>query len=432
MISVFYVSSSPRHDIEKCWASFGIVSSHFSRERLLDLLEKLVAENVAITDAIVMICDQRPDRAHDDGSEPFTATVGEKLAYRLRGYPESVCMMDGRKWRRIPIVVLAPEQDASEAQSVSDRLWDEFPVFAMAPQQYVGGDQIVGAAPDRDAEDTQAVLDRMTGDSEGIDIRTATLSVTDDFSARTIAEAVRAYRQRLLSDLDNLGYMVTFERGRYRVGPALRPKDQLAGYYYYGPGDRRRPIAGVVTVDRDALGVQIEVDEFEALINDPEVSEDKIQEFFEKYPHFLSEVAEALPHVRITNAHGRLIIPDFILKPRVAIERDSSWEMLELKLPQENVLVRKAERRRFSAKVHDGLTQIRDYADLVRNPENSALVRSALGHSLQSPKLGLIIGRLRKGDVQDLEKQQTYVSDVKITTYDEILEQQKTLIVYGG
>jgi hypothetical protein len=180
VITAFYVSSSPRRDIEKCWASFGINSWHFSRERLLGLLDDPVSANVALTDAIVMICDPRSDSVQDDGSEPFTATDGEKLAYRLRERPEHFCLMDGRKWSRIPIVVLAPKQDAGDAQSVSDRLWDQFQVSAMTPQQYAGEAEIVGAPSDRDEDDTQAVLDRMSSDSKEVDIRTAALSANDD------------------------------------------------------------------------------------------------------------------------------------------------------------------------------------------------------------------------------------------------------------
>jgi hypothetical protein len=114
------------------------------------------------------------------------------------------------------------------------------------------------------------------------------------------------------------------------------------------------------------------------------------------------------------------------------MERDSRWKMLELKKPQHKILVGKAARRRLSAEVYKAIRQLRDYGSYLQNPENSAFVRNKLGHSLRRPKLGVLIGRLRKAEVQDLEEQQVYESDVEITTYDEILEQQSALVVCGG
>ncbi|MEO8383516.1 MAG: hypothetical protein ABI779_27915, partial [Acidobacteriota bacterium] len=85
----------------------------------------------------------------------------------------------------------------------------------------------------------------------------------------------------------------------------------------------------------------------------------ELQQFFEQHPHFLSTVAEALPHVRLDDTEGNVLIPDFILKPIVAMERDSRWEVRELKLPTARLLVGKGARQMLSHEVMKAVTQIR-------------------------------------------------------------------------
>ena len=44
--------------------------------------------------------------------------------------------------------------------------------------------------------------------------------------------------------------------------------------------------------------------------------------------------------------------------------------------------------------------------------------------------LGVLIGRLANTDVEALEDQQRYLTDVKIVTYDEILEERQASITW--
>ena len=75
------------------------------------------------------------------------------------------------------------------------------------------------------------------------------------------------------------------------------------------------------------------------------------------------------------------------------------------------------------------IRQLRDYYEYVCNPVHEREVVSVLGHPLKSPRLGVLIGRLANTDVSALEREQRFVGDVKIVTYDEILEQQRSMLV---
>ena len=174
------------------------------------------------------------------------------------------------------------------------------------------------------------------------------------------------------------------------LGPALRTRKELEGKYYFGPADQRPQ--GFTTVHRDNLGIQLEVEQFEALINLPDVEEKQLQEFFEQHPHFLSEGHTPLAHIRLPAKDGSVLIPDFILKPIVAQKRDSKWEVLDLKLPQEKLLAGRGSRARLSSSVMKAIRQLRDYHENIRDPDHSREIEALLGHRLKYPTLGVLRG----------------------------------------
>jgi hypothetical protein len=152
---------------------------------------------------------------------------------------------------------------------------------------------------------------------------------------------------------------------------------------------------------------------------------------YEEHPHFLTfqRAAEPIPHIQFKSRDGRLLIPDFILKPIVAVERDSNWEVLDLKRPQVRLLSGPVRRLQLSHEVHKAIRQLRDYGDYFHNAENTEKVEQVLGHRVRRPRLAVLIGRLpKKPQLEALEAEQERVPDVRIVTYDEILEHQLVLI----
>jgi Domain of unknown function (DUF4263) len=365
------------------------IPMHSLTKTLTDNRDGLSAEAIVIETTAMFYFEGPADEdyfRHQNQSLTLENVIA--LVRDLRHLDSSVAMADGRKWNAIPVVII-----------LTDTLFSDLNI----PQSLEG--TIIFSRGDVPAD-----LGR-------------------------VRQEVAKYRQRLLDELDNLGFLVTFENGRYRVGPALTPGErQVEGHFYFGPADKRPGQRGkYYTVDRDNIGIQYEVELFEALINQPDVSEHDIQRFFEQHPHFLllTRLMQALPQVHLPDEMGKLLIPDFILKPIVALQRlrDSNWQVLDLKRPQAKLLAGPSDHRRFSSEVFQAITQVKDYREHFENPQNTAAVTKILGHPLKHPKLAVLIGRMpSSSEVEVLEKEQAREPQVSVVTYDEILERQKSLI----
>jgi hypothetical protein len=230
--------------------------------------------------------------------------------------------------------------------------------------------------------------------------------------------------------------MVTYERGRYRVGPAFTARTKvLEGDLYFGPADTRVGTRGkYFTVNRDAFGIEYEVELFEALINRPDVTETDLQRFFEENPYFLAatRLVMPMPHVSLVDTFGKILVPDFVIKPIIAAQRDSNWEILDLKHPQARLLAGRSNHSRFSQDVMKAISQVKDYKDYFENPANASAVTESLGHPIRHPRLGVLIGRMPGDkDTELLEKAQAREPEVRIVTYDEILDTQRQLLTRG-
>lgn len=334
-------------------------------------------------DAIAVVA--HPDSIRNDDGLYTPVSGAVKVVRELRALESSCAMKDGRKWSGIPFVILVSHIFSNEA--IRETV---------------------------DATVIEATADYVQNVEE-------------------IREIVSQYKRRLLDELDNLGLLVTYQNGRYRVGPALTPRDRdVEGQFYYGPADKREGVRGkYFTIDRDKVGIEFEIELFEELINRSDVKELDIQKFFEEHPHFLiaARLMQALPHIPLADKKGKLLIPDFVLKPIVAFQRDSNWEILDLKHPQAKLLAGPSNHKRFSQDVMKAINQVKDYKDHFENPENSDAVTSVLGHALRHPRLGVLIGRMPdRLNVEALEQAQAREPGVRIVTYDEILETQKQLV----
>jgi len=377
---VLLVASHPYVEHQEHWVKFGIHATYLPHARVTEILSDPIARQSLLVDAVVVISDFLSD-------QPLNSVDAVLLVSRLRQLADFVAMPDGRKWNSIPMLVLvAGYLDFFDGQNAATRLASEG-----------------------------------RGHVEVCDI-----STIGEYGEVHIQSAIHTYRSQLLAELDNLGFIVTYEHGRYRVGPAFKRRAELAGRFYYGASDQRGD--HFVTLHSDLLGVQLEVEQFEHLINRKDVDERELQVFFEQNPHFLSIVAQPIAHVPFRDPAGRLLVPDFILKPIVATQRDSRWEVLDLKRPQASLIVGSGSRKRVSHEVANAIRQLRDYGDYFADPRNAAQIEGRLGHRLRKPTLGVLIGRLRDVDVEALESEQGRINDVRIITYDEILETQRSLL----
>jgi hypothetical protein len=385
MTIVLEVTVGPCGDFGEQWAAQNILRLRVPYERARDVIRGLIDPDLVV-DAIVIHCRDIPVDQH-----PFSARSTRELvllASDIRELPQECAMIDGRQWRAIPVVALVTPETRFEfydTLEAAGRQIDEHPARV-------------------DFADHNDVL----------------------ASIEVIKRAVEAYRRAVLSEFDDMGFVVRYEKGRYKVGPALRPKEAMQGRYYFGPADRRTQ--GFITLHRDNFGIQVEVETFEALINRPDVREQELQEFFESHPHFLSDAHTPLPQVRLPSKDGDLLIPDFILKPIVAQQRDSTWQVLDLKLPREKLLAGRGSRARLSASVMKAIRQLRDYHENIAYPDHADKIEELLGHRLRYPSLGVLIGRLANTDSGSLEREQQHLAGIRIVTYDEVLRRQQVQV----
>ncbi|HVE89387.1 MAG TPA: Shedu anti-phage system protein SduA domain-containing protein [Burkholderiaceae bacterium] len=381
---VLLVARTPATELEQTWAKFGIGTTHIPFTRLLPILNSSAEREGLQADAIVLHIELLIS-SDSKLTDAFDSPAAADFIRKICELDPIVAMPDGRRWSALPIRVSWDKLDDAEAR-----------------RRYPGSVTVRYA-----------------------DLHQYELPLEGDCGAGVLRSDVRKYRQAVLNELDNLGFIVTYKGGRYRLGPALKPRPELAGHYYFGPADRRG--TRFVTIDRDLLGLQLEVELLEALLNREDASENEYQRFFEEHPHFLSILSTPMAHVQLREATGRLLIPDFVLKPIAAAQRDSRWEVLELKRPQVALVVGRGARRRLSHDVQCAIRQLRDYGDYFADPRNGEAIEQALGHRLRRPKLGVLIGRLVTADVNALEDEQSRLPDIRIITYDEILEQQRSV-----
>lgn len=310
---------------------------------------------------------------------------GGSLVQWLRRQPDSWLMPDGRRWNAVPFVVILDRSFASPYVEFADD-----PIYLTWP--------------------------------EGCDGRGA------HEVAVPLREVINTYWRALLNELDQCGFLIRYHQGRLVVTAAYDMG--AATPLRYHSGQPRRGTPHVLTIHPDAFDRAADVQTFERLIGDPRTTETSIQRFFETHPHFLSEsdTLQPLSHPRLVDRMGRVLVPDFLLRPRTASLRDSRWKVLELKRPYTQLLVGSRRRRRLSSEIHHAIRQLLDYGEYFSDAANAAHVSAALGYSLRFPQLAVLVGRMPSGDdARALSSEQARHRHVTLVTYDEILDEQRRL-----
>lgn len=343
------------------------------------------------------------------GLETQSRSRAERLAEELRNLPPSTAMIDGRKWNALPIVITAnPEQLAAP-----DEIFGTSYHHRRLPEK--PDDLIDTVAPYRETAFTLPDVTLAAGVPSEL--------------ARHLYSVVHAYRARLIDQFDNIGFVIRHVNGTFRVGPALTTKHNINTPLYYGPADIRDSTK-FYTVDRELVGIEYEIEQFEWLLNKPSVTEREIHEFLEAHPHFLSQLEHGsfpLSHPTLSTYDGRHIIPDFILRPGTAIDRDDRWQILDLKRPDVRLTSLSGMDARFSAKVYQAIQQLRRYRDEFANPANAEAIAAALGRAVHHPRLAVLIGRIQNAEELDALNNLQRDNDVRIVPYDELLEGQRAI-----
>lgn len=310
--------------------------------------------------------------------------LNAEIALKIRDLPETCAMRDGRKWKRIPQVVL------------TDRGFRE--------QAYDG----------LDVEFVMDVTDLMLH-----------ADYASPITWGRIERVVNEYHKKTLDEYQRVGFMITADHGRYRVKRAFHKKGSGESEYYYGGKDKRR-FRGYVTIGRESEGVDYEALLFEQLLNDPKTGEREIHNFLEQHPHFLAEAMMGVPISHQPYFPSNKQTPDFAIAPILPREEGNWVKLVELKGPDAKVLENSRFLHRALAQaVTHALAQVNDYNDHIYDPLNLKSVAEALGYIPETSERAVLIGRAPSAQDAELwDKRRAEQLSVSIVTYDELLREQ--------
>jgi hypothetical protein len=244
------------------------------------------------------------------------------LSKQIHDLPETCAMRDGRKWKRIPQIVLTRHGRRDEAY---DGLDLEFVVD---------------------------VTERMLFQGYGSPV-----------TWNKIEQIVNQFHRRALTEYERVGFMVTVDRGLYRVRRAFRKKTSNESEFYFGGKDKRR-FHGFVTIGREQAGADYQAYLFEQLLNDPKAGEREFHRFFEEHSDFIAEAMMGVPISHRPYFISNKQTPDFAISPVLPRNSDEWVKLLELKGPEANLLAsRRHLHRGLAPAVTQALAQVNDYEE---------------------------------------------------------------------
>ena len=276
------------------------------------------------------------------------------ISEQIRNLPETCAMRDGRKWKRIPHIVLTRHGHRHEAY---------------------------------DGLDVEFVVD--------VTQRMLFQGYATPVTWNRIEQIINQYHRRAMAEYERVGFLVTVDHGLYRVRRAFHKRDSKESEFYFGGKDRRR-FYGFVTIGREQYGADYQALLFEELLNDPKAGERQFHHFFEEHSDFLAEAMMGIPVSHQPYFATNKQTPDFAISP--VLPRDSGeWvKLLELKGPEADLLASKRYLHRGPAHaLTQALAQVSDYADSLREPLNLKNIEKALGYIPTSAQRAVLIGRLR-------------------------------------
>jgi len=244
-----------------------------------------------------------------------------------------------------------------------------------------------------------------------------------------IVDELGAYRAKILSELQHLGIAVEWKDSRFQVLPAYGTKaattlietDRFVGTY----STFSQSYTTLCLLNDQGAVARFFLNQFERLLNSPHVNETDMQAFFERHPEFILrgqfDNYWSRTHLPLDGAES--LKPDFILQPSGLRTTPWNWEVLDLKSPHAALMPKSKFHRTFSHHVTKVVAQLKDYGEYFADPRNKEIIRKRFGGVTLAPKLVALIGRLPNEDARDrYTTLRTRLTDVSITTYDEILE----------
>lgn len=233
-------------------------------------------------------------------------------------------------------------------------------------------------------------------------------------SDKVLLREIARYRS-LEPFVDSQKLVLTFNSGRI----AVRTFGLLDGYIYedrqLGPQD-----VVVQLTNTPAFVTQSTLGEFEDLINWKGVSERDIHKFIVDHP-------ELLLGDKYTRLHSELIldcgdegklVPDFFAE----LSTSPFSDLIDLKKPNEELVVGGKHRRGLSAAVNSALYQLRTYRDYFDGPRRRTEFYAKYGFHAFRPRIAVIIGRSPPyHEMPEYIEAARGAPDAEIITYDDLV-----------
>ncbi len=206
-------------------------------------------------------------------------------------------------------------------------------------------------------------------------------------------------------------------------GIAVFPTERW-GVHSVHDGDQNELVRELVFPD-NFLVLPDQLLEFENLLLATSVNENDWQRFFEQNPVFLYLLGDYNDHRREVSLRPQLTLdetPDLGLRPDFLLKRIDMnlWDILEIKLPNQKLVVGRDSRRHLSAPVISALSQIKWYAEFFSDQANLRWFRKTHGLDVASPRLNLLIGRDTSFRDQREKSRFSQSEATRIFTYDDL------------
>lgn len=115
-------------------------------------------------------------------------------------------------------------------------------------------------------------------------------------------------------------------------------------------------------------------------------------------------------------------LDDGEIRPDLLVRRsDGCYDIYDLKtaaLNEKNLIRGKSSRKRFIDYVHEGVAQLRNYAEYFKIPENAQYARDKHDVVVEDPKLVLIVGNWDNADPHEVARVVELYNDVTVIDYD--------------
>ncbi|USN45757.1 MAG: DUF4263 domain-containing protein [Candidatus Woesearchaeota archaeon] len=159
---------------------------------------------------------------------------------------------------------------------------------------------------------------------------------------------------------------------------------------------------------------------FKKLLDNPKEDEKKIQEWLFQHPWVFGPNYLENSKEEITRTGDRI---DFLLE-----RYDTYFDIIELKLPSHDLFLKKSNKDKdisreytMGAKVKDAISQLIGYLETYELDKTSKYWDSNSKISIHKPKGILVIGRTTKENSRSLKTLNSYLHNIEILTYDDII-----------